>query len=156
MPGLLKCPGRPSARSAAMTRARVDPARNTRNAVDSTDHKHGAETEIRAGRLAHVTTAVSTLRYPKAVVMAQPQKHKPIRVGVRELRANLSALLWQVRQGASILVMSRNEVIAEIWPPSGIERPRRVPGLLRGKIRMAEDFDVLPDGVLSAMEGNGD
>ncbi len=88
--------------------------------------------------------------------MAQPYKNKPIQVSVRELRANLNGLLRQARQGASILVMSRNEVIAEIWPPSDIERPRRVPGLLRGKIRMAEDFDVLPDGVLSAMEGNGD
>jgi hypothetical protein len=52
--------------------------------------------------------------------------------------------------------MSRNEVIAEIRPPSGIERPRRAPGMLKGKIRMAEDFDVLPDDVLAAMEGNGD
>jgi hypothetical protein len=52
--------------------------------------------------------------------------------------------------------MSRNEVIAEIRPPSGAERPRRVPGMLKGRIRMAADFDVLPDDVLSAMEGNGD
>jgi antitoxin (DNA-binding transcriptional repressor) of toxin-antitoxin stability system len=88
--------------------------------------------------------------------MIWPQKEKQVRVGVRELRANLSGLLRQARQGASFLVMSRNEVIAEIRPPSGIERPRRVPGLLKGKIRMAEDFDVLPDDVLSAMEGNGD
>jgi antitoxin (DNA-binding transcriptional repressor) of toxin-antitoxin stability system len=87
--------------------------------------------------------------------MAQPQKDKQVRVGVRELRANLSGLLRQARQGTSFLVMSRNEVIAEIRPPSGIERPRRVPGLMKGKIRMAEDFDVLPDDVLSAMEGNG-
>jgi hypothetical protein len=52
--------------------------------------------------------------------------------------------------------MSRNEVIAEIRPPSGIERPHRVPGMLKGRIRMQEDFNVLPDDVLSAMEGNGD
>jgi antitoxin (DNA-binding transcriptional repressor) of toxin-antitoxin stability system len=88
--------------------------------------------------------------------MVQPQKDTQVRVGVRELRANLSGLLRQARQGTSFLVMSRNEVIAEIRPPSGAERPRRVPGMLKGKIRMAEDFDVLPDDVLSAMEGNGD
>ena len=88
--------------------------------------------------------------------MIQPQMDKQVRVGVRELRANLSGLLRQARQGTSFLVMSRNEVIAEIRPPSGAERPRRIPGMLKGKIRMAEDFDVLPDDVLSAMEGSGD
>ena len=87
--------------------------------------------------------------------MVRPQKDKQVRVGVRELRANLSGLLRQARQGTSVLVMSRNEVIAEIGPPSGVERPRRVPGMLKGKIRMAEDFDRLPDDILSAMEGNG-
>jgi antitoxin (DNA-binding transcriptional repressor) of toxin-antitoxin stability system len=88
--------------------------------------------------------------------MVRPQKDKQVRVGVRELRANLSGLLRQARQGTSVLVMSRNEVIAEIGPPSGAERPRRVPGMLKGKIRMAEDFDRLPDDILSAMEGNED
>ena len=88
--------------------------------------------------------------------MVRPQKDKQVRVGVRELRANLSGLLRQARQGTSILVMSRNEVIAEIKPPSGVERPRRVPGMLKGKIRMAEDFDLLPDDILSAMERNED
>jgi antitoxin (DNA-binding transcriptional repressor) of toxin-antitoxin stability system len=88
--------------------------------------------------------------------MVQPQKDKQVRVGVRELRANLSGLLRQARHGTSVLVMSRNEVIAEIRPPSGAERPRRMPGMLKGKIRMAQDFDTLPDDVLSAMEGDGD
>jgi prevent-host-death family protein len=88
--------------------------------------------------------------------MVQPQKDKQVRVGVRELRANLSGLLRQARHGTSVLVMSRNEVIAEIRPPSSAERPRRMPGMLKGKIRMAQDFDTLPDDVLSAMEGDGD
>jgi antitoxin (DNA-binding transcriptional repressor) of toxin-antitoxin stability system len=88
--------------------------------------------------------------------MVQPPKDKQIQVGIRELRANLSGLLRQARQGTSIFVMSRNEVIAEIRPPSGIERPQRVPGMLKGKIRLEEDFDLLPDDVLSAMEGNGE
>ncbi len=117
--------------------------------------KLGAEMGTRRGRLAHGARTVRTEEGAKSPVMMQPQKDKPVRVGVRELRANLSGLLRQARQGTSVLVMSRNEVIAEIRPPSGIERPRRVPGLLKGKIRMAEDFDVLPDDVLSAMEGNG-
>jgi prevent-host-death family protein len=88
--------------------------------------------------------------------MVQFQREKQVRVGVRELRANLSGLLRQARHGTSVLVMSRNEVIAEIRPPSSVERPRRISGMLKGKIRMAHDFDTLPEEVLSAIEGSGD
>jgi antitoxin (DNA-binding transcriptional repressor) of toxin-antitoxin stability system len=78
---------------------------------------------------------------------------QPQRVGVREFRGNLTGFLRQARQGNSFLVMSHDQVLAEIRPPSKAERPRRRPGALRGKIRMASDFDVLPPDVLAAMEG---
>jgi antitoxin (DNA-binding transcriptional repressor) of toxin-antitoxin stability system len=81
---------------------------------------------------------------------------KPQRVGVREFRGNLTGFLRQVRLGASFLVMSRDHVLAEVRPPPETERPRRRPGALRGKIRMAEDFDVLPPDVLAAMEGQNE
>jgi antitoxin (DNA-binding transcriptional repressor) of toxin-antitoxin stability system len=78
---------------------------------------------------------------------------QPQRVGVREFRGNLTGFLRRARQGNSFLVMSHDQVLAEIRPPSKAERPRRRPGALRGKIRMASDFDVLPPDVLAAMEG---
>ncbi len=78
----------------------------------------------------------------------------PQRVGVREFRGNLTEYLRQARQGASFLVMSRDQVVAELGPPPTAERPRRRPGTLRGKIRMAPDFDTLPPDVLAAMEGS--
>jgi len=74
-------------------------------------------------------------------------------VGVREFRGNLTGYLRQVRQGASFLVMSHDQVLAELRPPPQAERPRRQPGALRGRIRMAPDFDTLPPDVLAAMEG---
>jgi len=77
-----------------------------------------------------------------------------VRVGVRELRSNLSSLLRQARHGTSFLVMSHNEVVAEIRPPSKAVSSRRRPGALEGKIHMADDFDILPSDVLDAMEGN--
>jgi antitoxin (DNA-binding transcriptional repressor) of toxin-antitoxin stability system len=75
------------------------------------------------------------------------------RVGVREFRGNLTGYLRQARQGASFLVISRDQVVAEIRPPPTTERPRRKPGALRGKIRMAPDFDTIPPGVLRAIDG---
>ena len=77
----------------------------------------------------------------------------PRRIGVREFRENLAGYLRQARQGSSFLLTSRHEVLAEIHPPSTFVRSRRQPGALRGKIRMAADFDALPPDVLAAMEG---
>lgn len=76
-----------------------------------------------------------------------------IRVGVRALRGNLTLYLREARQGASVLVTSRDDVIAEIRAPSPRLRALRRPGALRGQIRMAEDFDTMPEDVLAAMEG---
>lgn len=88
--------------------------------------------------------------------MTDAEQHpKPVmkrRVGVREFRANLTGFLRQACQGQSFLVMSHDQVLAEVGPPPQTERPRRRPGALRGKIRMAPDFDVLPPDVLAAME----
>ena len=78
------------------------------------------------------------------------------RVGVRELRENLTGFLRQVRLGGSLLVTSHGRVLAEIPPPSKAEQRCRRPGALRGKIRMAPDFDELPPEVLAAMEGEGE
>lgn len=78
--------------------------------------------------------------------------NESIHVGIRELRANLSGLLRRVRQGATITVVSRNEVVAELKPPAKPEPKRRRPGALKGKIWIAPDFDELPADVLDAME----
>ena len=56
------------------------------------------------------------------------------------------------RRFGSVLLIEPELVLK---PPSNPERPRRVPGMLQGKIRMAEDFDVLPTDILSAMERSG-
>jgi hypothetical protein len=52
--------------------------------------------------------------------------------------------------------MSRNEVVAEIRPPSPSASPPRRPGALEGRIRIADDFDRLPSDLLDAMEGKED
>jgi antitoxin (DNA-binding transcriptional repressor) of toxin-antitoxin stability system len=87
------------------------------------------------------------------VAESQTDKPPPERVGVREFRGNLTGFLRQARQGRSFLVMSRDQVLAEVGPPRQAERPRRRPGALRGKILIAPDFDRLPADVLAAMEG---
>lgn len=89
--------------------------------------------------------------------MTQPEQKRrvpqPQRVGVREFRGNLTGFLRQARHGASFLITSHDQVLAEIGPPPNVEPPSRRPGALRGKIRMAPDFDTFPPDTLEAMEG---
>ncbi len=90
--------------------------------------------------------------------MAEQEKtppRPPQKVGVREFRGNLPGFMRQVRQGSSFLVTSRGEVVAVVQPPKASPPPRRQPGTLRGKIRMAPNFDTLPGDILSVME-NGE
>ncbi len=82
----------------------------------------------------------------------QSGSSQQIRVGVRELRGNLTRYLRQARQGTAVLITSHDAVIAELHPPSLTSRPARQPGALKGQIRMADDFDILPAEVLAAME----
>jgi antitoxin (DNA-binding transcriptional repressor) of toxin-antitoxin stability system len=82
------------------------------------------------------------------------RQYPPLRVGVREFRGNLTEFLRQAQQGRSFLIMSRDMVLAEVGPPPPATRPRRSPGALRGRIRIAPDFDTLPSDILAAIEGD--
>jgi antitoxin (DNA-binding transcriptional repressor) of toxin-antitoxin stability system len=77
----------------------------------------------------------------------------PQQIGVRRLRGNLDAVLREVKAGTAFLVTSRGAVLAEIHPPASLARAAREPGALRGRIRMASDFDTLPPDVLAEMGG---
>ena len=78
--------------------------------------------------------------------------NKEVRVGVRELRGNLTRYLKQVGTGDIVLITSRGVVVAELKaPPSSVLPPRR-PGALKGRIKMADDFDTMPDDILDAVE----
>ncbi len=76
---------------------------------------------------------------------------KPRRVGVREFRGNLNAFLKEVEAGQTLVLTSHHKVVAEIHPPSH-RLVERKPGALRGKIKMAADFDTMPEADLGAME----
>ena len=76
----------------------------------------------------------------------------PQRVAIGEFQGNLAAYLRQASQGASFLVMSDDEVLAEIRPPVASTLTPRRPGALRGRIKMADDFDELPEDVLDLIE----
>lgn len=69
---------------------------------------------------------------------------------ISEAKAQLSALVEQVLAGHEVVIGKAGKPVAKLVP---FERPRepRRPGALRGKIRIGEDFDSLPDDIAEAL-----
>ncbi len=67
---------------------------------------------------------------------------------------HLSAWSQRVEAGENIVVMKHNRPAFVIAPLPAVEtRKIKKPGLRKGKIRMAADFDKTPESVISAFEG---
>ena len=82
--------------------------------------------------------------------MAKPA---PIVVNTHDAKTRLSQLLEDVEQGADVVIARAGRPVARLVPfiPP---RPPRKPGAMKGRIRIAGDFDApLPDEVLREFEG---
>ena len=76
----------------------------------------------------------------------------PLRVEARAFQDDMAEYLRRARQGASFLIVSDGEVVAELRPPpSPPTLALREPGRMRGKIWMADDWDTWPEGFIEAM-----
>lgn len=74
-------------------------------------------------------------------------------VNVHEAKTHLSRLLDRVAQGEEVVIARAGKPVAKLVPLRPIER---VPGRLRGRLRLAEDFDAaLPEELQGALEGHG-
>ena len=68
---------------------------------------------------------------------------------VTEAKAQLSALLERVTRGEEVIISRSGKPIAVLSAYRSARRPRR-PGRLRGAIRIAPDFDRLPEDIAKA------
>lgn len=69
-------------------------------------------------------------------------------VNIHEAKTHLSRLVDEVSAGASIVIAKAGKPVAMLVPLDRLRRARK-PGFLKGKIRIAEDFDApLPDEVI--------
>ena len=74
-------------------------------------------------------------------------------VNIHEAKTHLSKLLEEVSNGQEIVIAKSGKPMAKL---TGIKpaKPIRKPGFLKGKIKIADDFDApLPDDFLDAFEG---
>jgi prevent-host-death family protein len=73
-------------------------------------------------------------------------------VNVYEAKTHLSRLLDRVEAGEEVIIGRSGRPVARLVP---YKRPgvRRRPGAWRNKVRIADDFDELPEEILAAFRG---
>ena len=80
---------------------------------------------------------------------------KPATVSIYEAKTTLSHLVDQALRGDEIVITRHGRPVARLVPARSARTPRKL-GALRGKIRVARDFDApLPAHVLALFEGHG-
>ena len=74
-------------------------------------------------------------------------------VNIHQAKTHLSKLVEQASQGEEIIIAKAGKPMAKLVPISAVRVPRK-PGLLKGKIRVGEDFDrPLPSTTIDIFEG---
>jgi len=64
-------------------------------------------------------------------------------------KAQLSALIERVQKGEEVIIAKAGKPVAVLRAYEGSKR-KRIPGALRGRIRIARDFDELPADIAEA------
>lgn len=73
-------------------------------------------------------------------------------VNVHEAKTQLSKLLERVEAGEEVVIARAGRPVARLVPIQQLVE-RRPLGLYRGQIKIADDFDDLPQSILEDFEG---
>ena len=68
---------------------------------------------------------------------------------ITEAKEQLSALIERVQQGEEVVIAKAGKPVAVLRAYAGLAQRRR-PGAFKGRIRIAPDFDELPDDIAEA------
>jgi prevent-host-death family protein len=75
-------------------------------------------------------------------------------VNIHEAKTHLSRLVERAERGEEIIIARSGRPVARLVPLEDVEKPR-VFGRMRGKIRIADDFNApLPDEILDQFENS--
>jgi prevent-host-death family protein len=75
-------------------------------------------------------------------------------VNIHDAKTQFSKLIEAVSQGERVIIAKAGKPVAELIAIESAP-PLRKPGSLKGKIKIADDFDSpLPNEILDAFEGN--
>lgn len=70
-------------------------------------------------------------------------------INISEAKAQLSALIEKVLAGEDVIIGKAGKPVAKLIPYEPGKKPRQ-PGMLKGKIKIAEDFNELPEDIAEA------
>lgn len=73
------------------------------------------------------------------------------KVGMHEAKSNLSKLVERVEAGEEIVITRRGEPAARLVPERRGGGFAGLAGAWRGRVRIAEDFDELPDDLAESL-----
>jgi prevent-host-death family protein len=73
------------------------------------------------------------------------------RVNIYEAKTHLSRLVDRVEAGEEIVIARAGRPVARLVPYSGRSTPR-VPGVWKGRVRLAPDFDAEDPAIVDAFE----
>jgi prevent-host-death family protein len=71
---------------------------------------------------------------------------------IHEAKTHFSKLVERAAAGEEIVIGKAGKPVARLIPYKEVP-PQRKPGSMKGKIRIARDFDDLPSDVLAAFQG---
>ncbi len=81
------------------------------------------------------------------------EENMPV-VNIHEAKTQLSKLIELAINGEETIIAKFGKPVAKLIPIS-LKKPKRRIGVLKGKIKIADDFDApLPDDILSSFEGH--
>lgn len=76
-------------------------------------------------------------------------------VNIHEAKTHFSKLLARVMQGEEIVIAKAGQPVARLIPERPPASDHRVPGIDKGKLRIADDFDEMSESELEAWYGTG-
>lgn len=84
--------------------------------------------------------------------MSKKKMHS-IQVNMHEAKTRLSQLAEMAWRGEKVVIAKAGKPYVDLTPHKAAGKARK-PGRYTGRIRIAKDFDELPDEVLDAFEGD--
>jgi prevent-host-death family protein len=73
-------------------------------------------------------------------------------INIHEAKTHLSKIVDEVAAGAEVIIAKAGKPMARLSPISAPARPKK-PGLLKGKIKVPDDFNEPLDDVIADFEG---
>lgn len=74
------------------------------------------------------------------------------RANIHEAKTHLSRLVERAAHGEEIIIAKAGMPVAKLVPYQADTEPRQ-PGYWRGKVKISNDFDTLPEDIMAAFRG---